>query len=519
MRFMLWLLIFLLVSRVKAVHLQSLNATEVNQTVDSTFQEEDKPAMKKGEYLAIVLTLSMVLLIILWRCMYHVNRVRHGQSYANPGQRSAAYERSVLRDLERARERQFQREEAERAIGLGHLGCGCGMHAFDTPRCPPPAYVKTPRRSQYASVDLNTLPVLGYMDKPLATEPPQYSRRKPKEALPYLMKALEDRRNLDAILEFAFLAPTKDESVEILEEGVARGKRILLTEWLGPKAFDDDGDCVGHFWGRLETRPYMRVMQALSRMYFETEKHSKAAEIQIEMLRLCPGDNMGVRQGLGSSLIRVKRYADALSFAQVWLDTFDDGSSPPRGGTLFKEPKKTLFTETQETKLSKYCTGELIHTAALASFKLFGDCPQSQQYLRIASKVNPHILVRILGRVTRPTEPNRYPRSMNGPEEAHDYLWISQDLWETEDAWNWANTNPDARATLLKTCSRGGCGVKETSIAQFKRCAACRTVSYCSVECQKLDWKRHKPSCLERQRLAAQIKLFSKPMKDPKGKK
>ncbi|KAJ2921410.1 hypothetical protein H1R20_g15682, partial [Candolleomyces eurysporus] len=392
MRVMLWLLIFLLVSRVKAVHLQSLNATEVKQTVDSTVQEEDKPAMKKGEYLAIVLTLSLVLLIILWRCMYHVNRVRHGQSYANPGQRSAAYE-----------------------------------------------------------------------------------RRKPKEALPYLMKALEDRRNLDAILEFAFLAPTKDESVEILEEGVARGKRVLLNEWLGPKAFDDDGDCVGHFWGILETRPYMRVMQALSRMYFETEKHSKAAEVQIEMLRLCPGDNMGVRQGLGSSLIRVERYADALSFAQVWLDTFYDGSSPPRGGTLFKEPKKTLFTETQEKKLSKYCTGELIHTAALASFKLFGDCPQSQQYLRIASKVNPHILVRILGRVTRPTEPNRYPRSMNGPEEAHDYLWISQDLWETEDAWNWANTNPDARATLLKTCSRGGCGVKEASIAQFKRCAACRT--------------------------------------------
>ncbi|RXW13600.1 hypothetical protein EST38_g12262 [Candolleomyces aberdarensis] len=176
MRVMLWLLIFLLASRVKAVHLQSLNATEVNQTVDSTGQEEEKPAMKKGEYLAIVLTLSMVLLIILWRCMCHVNRVRHGQSYANPGQRSAAYERSVLRDLERARERQFHREEAERAIGLGHLGCACGMHAFDTPRCPPPAYVKTPRRSQHASVDLNTLPVLGYMDKPLATEPPQYSR-------------------------------------------------------------------------------------------------------------------------------------------------------------------------------------------------------------------------------------------------------------------------------------------------------------------------------------------------------
>jgi hypothetical protein len=218
------------------------------------------------------------------------------------------------------------------------------------------------------------------------------------------------------------------------------------------------------------------------------------------MLRLCPGDNMGVRQGVGSSLIRVKRYADALYFAQVWLDGNEDGRSPPRGGTLFGEPRKTLYTEEEEKKLSRYCTGELIHTAALASFKLFGDCPQSQQYLRIASKVNPNILVRILGRVTRPSkssarprdtehtdrkisaEPNRYPRGMNGPEEAHDYLWISQDLWDSDGAWNWANSNPDARATLLKTCSRGGCGVRETLIAQFKRCSACRTVCLSSSD-------------------------------------
>jgi hypothetical protein len=108
--------------------------------------------------------------------MLHVQRVRRGRYYAGHGQRSAVYERSVMRDLERARERQFRREEAERAIGLGHLGCRCGMHAIDPPMCPPPAYVKEPRRNVRSSVDLNTLPLLGYMDKPLATEPPQYSR-------------------------------------------------------------------------------------------------------------------------------------------------------------------------------------------------------------------------------------------------------------------------------------------------------------------------------------------------------
>lgn len=31
---------------------------------------------------------------------------------------------------------------------------------------------------------------------------------------------------------------------------------------------------------------------------------------------------------------------------------------------------------------------------------------------------------------------------------------------------------------------------------QLKACGACRSVFYCSRECQKMDWtKRHKPLC------------------------
>ena len=48
-------------------------------------------------------------------------------------------------------------------------------------------------------------------------------RRKPQEALPYLMKAMEDPNNLDAIVQMAFLMPTMQMGVKLLEEGEGRG--------------------------------------------------------------------------------------------------------------------------------------------------------------------------------------------------------------------------------------------------------------------------------------------------------
>jgi hypothetical protein len=45
MRIMLWLLGFLLVSTAKAAYQKSLHARDVNQTIDSTTQEEPEPPM------------------------------------------------------------------------------------------------------------------------------------------------------------------------------------------------------------------------------------------------------------------------------------------------------------------------------------------------------------------------------------------------------------------------------------------------------------------------------------------
>jgi len=67
-----------------------------------------------------------------------------------------------------------------------------------------------------------------------------------------------------------------------------------------------------------------------------------------------------------------------------------------------------------------------------------------------------------------------HPRPDNGTEDAHDYLWLTQDLWMEPDVWEWVNENPDVKNAVLQYCDK--CFVRETKVAEFKRCSACRIV-------------------------------------------
>ena len=49
-------------------------------------------------------------------------------------------------------------------------------------------------------------------------------------------------------------------------------------------------------------------------------------------------------------------------------------------------------------------------------------------------------------------------------------------------------------------CGAGGVGKEVQGQLKLKACARCKTVYYCSLECQKLDWKRgHKQVCAKTQ--------------------
>ena len=67
---------------------------------------------------------------------------------------------------------------------------------------------------------------------------------------------------------------------------------------------------------------------------------------------------------------------------------------------------------------------------------------------------------------------------MNGPEDAQDYLWLTQDLWMEPEVWNWAEQDAEIKTSVRRICCHEGCGKVETQVAEYKRCAACKTVRF-----------------------------------------
>lgn len=127
----------------------------------------------------------------------------------------------------------------------------------------------------------------------------------------------------------------------------------------------------------------------------------------IEMLRLCPSDNLGQRDWVGTLLLKVNRPADALSFIQQWLEleVCETGSPPLRGGCVFKTPSQEPMPRSTVKKLGKYTQSNLVYTAAVATFKSWGDCELARQYLVIASKLNSTILRGvILSKIDQPSK-------------------------------------------------------------------------------------------------------------------
>ena len=168
----------------------------------------------------------------------------------------------------------------------------------------------------------------------------------------------------DAYVLLAEHAKSRKEALRLYEQGVAAGERALGTE-----AFHQD---VGHFWGVLETRPYMRARLGLAHSLWTAGRREEAVRHLQEMLRLNPGDNQGVRYTLAGFLLFLDRDDDLARL----LREYDEDSAA------------WAFTK------------------ALLAFRQHGDTPEARLVLR-----------RPAGRTStfRPTSWARNSRRPSGP--------------------------------------------------------------------------------------------------------
>lgn len=156
-------------------------------------------------------------------------------------------------------------------------------------------------------------------------------------------------------------ASSLEEACELLEQGVAAGERAL-----GPQPFEED---VGHFWGILETRPYMRARAALAETLWALDRQEEAVEHQRDLLRLNPNDNQGIRY----------RQAEWL----LWLERYDELDE--------------LLAAYEDDAAAAFA-----FTRALATFRREGDSAEARRLLEEAREVNTHVPAYLSGRKTLP---------------------------------------------------------------------------------------------------------------------
>ena len=201
-------------------------------------------------------------------------------------------------------------------------------------------------------------------------------------------------------------AKTPAEAIELYRKGLEAGEKAI-----GPAAFQED---VGHFWGLLETRPYMRARGGLAQALWDVGRHDEAIEHYRELLRLNPNDNQGNRYLLAGCLLALDRDADLTALLNAY---------------------------------GQESTAEWSYTWALIAYRRDGDSVEARSLLEKATTANSHVASYLLGRKKLPRKPVPYI-TMGGEDEAQEYARRYAAVWaNTEGALEWltARLPPDVK--------------------------------------------------------------------------
>jgi tetratricopeptide (TPR) repeat protein len=207
-------------------------------------------------------------------------------------------------------------------------------------------------------------------------------------------------------------AKSMEEALNLFSKGVEAGEKAL-----GLKSFKE---FAGHFWGFLETRPYMRARAGLAATLSALGDVDGAIGHYAEMLKLNPNDNQGIRYVLASCLMR-------------------------RGDI---EALRKLFQQFDEDWSALW-----LYSRALIAFRETGEDAEANDFAASALAANGHVPAVLTGEKKVKPRNDGY-LTMGGEDEAEHYV--------TEWGFEWVTT-PGAVDWLKKMASNETSGRKRQS--------------------------------------------------------
>ncbi len=201
----------------------------------------------------------------------------------------------------------------------------------------------------------------------------------------------------DAYNILAKEARSVEEARELYARGVEAGELAL-----GRKGFKE---YAGHFWGFLETRPYMRARAGLAGALLKLGDDEGAISHYRDMLELNPGDNQGIRYILLGYLLR---RGDETALKELLAAYEDEGSA------------------------------HWLHTRALLAFRE-GRVSENEvvRLVKDAWSANEHVPGILAGTASPVVSDNDYI-TVGGPDEATEYVAECGPAWHgTPGAVEW----------------------------------------------------------------------------------
>lgn len=198
---------------------------------------------------------------------------------------------------------------------------------------------------------------------------------------------------------YYYLAIYDSKTIEIACAYLNDGIDIIESAW------DDTAmkETIGHFWMDIDTRPYMRLLNAKLEILDDENKLDEAIEVGRRMISLSLNDNLGVRYQLINLLLRVGDFEG--------IDELNEA---------FEKESNLGWN----------------YSIALRYFK-DNQLEKASVLLKKAFEANEHIAEYLIGsKAIRHPRPEHY--SVGSDEEAILYVEMTKGVWaESKDAIKW----------------------------------------------------------------------------------